>query len=90
MKQIVLDGMPIAADVPVDYPGPLEFFTASPEDMPKLLGEATRLEPHEALAQAGFISRGVGFDAADDDAAQAQDHGEGAALDLGEWQHHDA
>jgi hypothetical protein len=52
MKQIVLDGMPIAADVPVDYPGPLEFFTASPEDMPKLLGEATRLEPHEALAQA--------------------------------------
>lgn len=49
MKQFVCDGKPIASDVPSDYPGPLEFFTAAPKDMPKLLVEATGRPIKKAL-----------------------------------------
>jgi hypothetical protein len=52
MKQFMLDGASITADVPDDYPGPLEFFTAALEDMPKLLVEATGLDSHAAMRQA--------------------------------------
>jgi hypothetical protein len=52
MKKFMLDGVPINSDVPADYPGPLEFFTAPPEQMPQLLVEATRLDSHEAMQQA--------------------------------------
>lgn len=52
MRKILLDGNPINADVPDDYPGPLEFFTAPLPDTPKLLVEATRLPIHEAMQQA--------------------------------------
>jgi len=52
MKQFVLDGMPINADVPYEYPGPLQFFTAPLEDTPKLLCAATGLPTEQALQRA--------------------------------------
>jgi hypothetical protein len=52
MKQFVLDGMSIAAVVPDDYPGPLEFSIVAPSDMPALLVEATGLPLDQALRDA--------------------------------------
>jgi len=52
MKKIVLDGMSIAAIVPDDYPGPLEFSSATRWDMPGLLVEATGLPLDQALRDA--------------------------------------
>ena len=52
MKNVLLDGMSIAAIVPDDYPGPLEFSSAAPSDMPGLLVEATGLPLDQALRDA--------------------------------------